>query len=187
MNVTSKSRYALKIMMDLAAEAGSHGELSLLGIGSAGDGPSPVIQRGAIASRQGIPLDYMDHILQRLRDAGLIASVRGRSGGYSLGRAADSITVHDIFKAVEDAWHPVQCLEGGEGCQAEHICSSKDAWSHISAAITGTLSGIILAELVEGPKSSTQNAAQGAAAWQGLYECRAPRRAPSRRRQESRS
>lgn len=131
MNVTSKSRYALKIMMDLAERA-----------------QGGLVHRSDIAARQGIPLDYMDQILVRLREGGLIDSTRGRSGGYRLAKPAATVSVLEIFSAAEDAFQPVQCLEGGLGCVAEHVCSSKDAWSVISGAIRGSLSGIILTDLV---------------------------------------
>ena len=134
MNITSKSRYALKIMRDLC------------GHWAADD--NQLIQRGDIAARQGIPLDYMDHILSRLREAGLIASTRGRSGGYRLAQLPMELTVLAIFTAVEDNFEPVQCLEGGTSCMAEHVCSSKDAWGVFSSAIRAALSGIILEDLV---------------------------------------
>jgi len=156
MNITSKSRYALKIMMDLS----EHG------------GPGEVIHRSDIASRQGVPLDYMDQILSRLRDKGMIASTRGRAGGYALVRDPAGVSVHEIFTAVEDAFEPVQCLEGSDGCSSEHVCSSKDAWGRISGAIRSALSGIMLSELAT---------SKGRVLEQGLLasvpqECRAPRR-----------
>jgi Rrf2 family protein len=165
MNITAKSRYALKIMMDLAAV------------------PEGLTQRHDIAARQGIPLDFMDHVLCRLREAGLIASARGRAGGYRLARPADGISVLEIFTTVEDAFQPVQCLDGGQGCVVEHVCSSRDAWSEISQAISGSLSGIILADLVAhrkpaGVPSASSTAATGSArqSVQAVQECRAPRR-----------
>jgi Rrf2 family iron-sulfur cluster assembly transcriptional regulator len=156
MNITSKSRYALKIMMDLASQPAPGGEPG-------------VTHRSVISARQGIPLDYMDHVLSRLRDAGLIASVRGRSGGYRLARLADAVSVLEIFMAVEDSFQPVQCLDGGQGCVVEHVCSSRDAWADISFAIRHSLSGIILADLVAKRAREPAPAAQAL-----LQECRAP-------------
>jgi len=155
MNITSKSRYALKIMMDLAEHEGD------------------LAHRSDIATRQGIPPDYMDHILGRLRERGLIDSTRGRGGGYRLARAASGVSVLEIFMAVEDAFQPVQCLQGGTGCIAEGICSSKDAWGLISNAIGGALSGIILTDLVaKKPYAKGGESASGSA----TQECRAPKR-----------
>jgi Rrf2 family protein len=158
MNITSKSRYALKIMMDLA----EHAEV-------------PVVHRGDIAARQGIPLDYMDHILSRLREGGLIDSTRGRGGGYRLVRAPEGISALTIFTVVEDAFQPVQCLEGGTGCVAEHVCSSKDAWGLISGAIRDTLSGIMLTDLVANKAQAKSEALAGPLAALS-QECRAPKR-----------
>ncbi|TWW08158.1 hypothetical protein E3A20_27130 [Planctomyces bekefii] len=153
MNITSKSRYALKIMMDLANQKGA------------------ITHRAEIAQRQGIPLDYMDQILGRLREGRLIDSIRGRSGGYRLAREARSISVHDIFTMVEDAFEPVRCLEGGVSCTMEHACSSKDAWTTISTAIRQALSGILLADLADHAWPASL-----AAVDLGIQECRAPRR-----------
>jgi Rrf2 family protein len=74
-NITAKSRYALKIMMDLAVQE-DHGHQ----------------QRHNIAQRQNIPLDFMDQITSRLRAAGLVASIRGRSGGFQLSKLTTEIS-----------------------------------------------------------------------------------------------
>lgn len=159
MNVTSKSRYALKIMMDLA-----------------GQDQSILIHRSDIAQRQGIPLDYMDQILGRLREGGLIDSTRGRAGGYRLAKSAQEVSVLEIFTAAEDAFQPVQCLEGGLGCIAEQVCSSKDAWGVISETIRGSLSGIILTDLVAHKGAGRTAKAPPSPLSTSPQECRAPKR-----------
>ena len=155
MNITSKSRYALKILMDLL------------------DRNESVIHRSDIAQRQGIPLDYMDQILARLREKGLIVSIRGRAGGYKLARDPADISVFDIFVAVEEAFQPVQCLDGTQGCLAEHVCRSKDAWTVISDAIHDTLSGIILTDLAQRKSKGVVNRSEVVSL---PHECRAPKR-----------
>lgn len=155
MNITSKSRYALKILMDLAQH------------------PGEVVHRSEISSRQGVPLDYMDHVLIRLREVGMIESIRGRSGGYKMLKSTDKISVYDIFTAVEDSFQPVQCMDGGRGCIAEHVCSSKDAWTEITGAVSATLSGIILAEIVEKSQYMRTVASDVDSV---VHECRAPKR-----------
>ena len=135
MNITSKSRYALKIMLDLSQCA-----------------PNEHTHRTGVAERQGIPLDYMDHILSRLRERQLIDSIRGRGGGYRLARPSAQIDVWQIFSAVEDGFKPVQCLDSHHHCQVEAFCSSKDAWSQIAESIYSSLSGISLASLVSKAK-----------------------------------
>ncbi len=94
MNVTAKSRYGLKLMMDLADHEESGHQ-----------------QRHSIAERQSIPLDFMDQIVARLKQAGLIDSIRGRSGGVQLKKKATEISLWDILIAVEDSLYPVKCLE----------------------------------------------------------------------------
>lgn len=135
--------------------------------------PGEVVHRSDISTRQGVPLDYMDHILIRMREAGMIESIRGRLGGYKMLKSPDKISVYDIFTAVEDSFQPVQCMDGGRGCVAEHVCSSKDAWSEITSAVSATLSGIILAEIVEKSqyiKTATSDVDSV------VHECRAPKR-----------
>ena len=158
MNITSKSRYALKIMMDLTEHYSADEDL--------------VIQRSDIAMRQGVPLDYMDHILSRLKEAGLIQSTRGRGGGYRLAIPPQKLSVLDIFTAVEDVFEPVRCLEDASACGAEHVCGAKDAWTVISSAIRGALSGIILWDLVH-QRGLTKGLEFLTVAPQ---ECRAPKR-----------
>ena len=157
MNITSKSRYALKIMMELAR----HGQNAKL-------------QRSEIAKAQGIPPDYMDHIVSRLRDAGMIESIRGRSGGYRLGKDPAELSVWDIFRAVEDAMHPVVCLDPGHACVAESSCSSRDAWGLIMDGVRDALRAIILADIVERAKSLQDPAEVFNLA--ANQECRAPRK-----------
>ena len=161
MNITSKSRYAIKIMIDLAQLSSETGHT----------------QRASLAARQGIPPDYMDHILSRLRDAKLIASIRGRGGGFKLNRDAKDVSVWDIFQAVEEALMPVQCLEHGRECGIERRCSSKDAWTHIMLAVRKSLTDIRLSSLAEDalvlPDFELSLGMGGK-----VQECRAPRRSP---------
>lgn len=132
MNLTSKSRYALKIMMDLA----HHREL-------------PLVRRAEIARRQGIPPDYLDQIMIRLRAGDLVESVRGRSGGYRLQRDANQITLWDIFGTVEDGIYPVECLETGHTCDFEPGCLTFPVWQEIFEAIKGPLSKINLLDVTQ--------------------------------------
>ena len=132
MNLTSKSRYALKIMMDLAHH--SH---------------QPLVRRAEIAGRQGIPTDYLDQIMIRLRAGKLVESIRGRSGGYRLARPADQITMWDLFSTVEESMIPVECISSGHACDFEKSCVSKDAWTEIFGAIKSSMSTIKLSGLTD--------------------------------------
>lgn len=131
MNLTSKSRYALKIMMDLA-HFGANQEL---------------VRRSEIASRQGVPTDYLDQIMIKLRAGRLVESIRGRSGGYKLARQPEAITMWDLFSAVEESMIPVECLASGEACDFETSCSSRESWKKIFLALKSSLGEITLAQL----------------------------------------
>ena len=133
MNLTSKSRYALKIMMDLAHFGATQ----------------PLVRRGEIATRQGIPTDYLDQIMIKLRAGNLVESTRGRSGGYRLARAPEQITMWDLFSTVEESMIPVECISSGQPCDFEGSCSSKDAWNTIFGSIKSSLSGIKLSQLAD--------------------------------------
>jgi Rrf2 family iron-sulfur cluster assembly transcriptional regulator len=131
MNLTSKSRYALKIMMDLAHYGAQQ----------------PLVRRSEIAARQGIPTDYLDQIMIKLRSGHLVESTRGRSGGYRLSRSADDISMWDLFSAVEESVIPVECISSGNVCDFERSCSSRDAWGTIFSALKSSLGGISLGQL----------------------------------------
>lgn len=131
MNLTSKSRYALKIMMDLAHFGATQA----------------LVRRSEIASRQGVPTDYLDQIMIKLRAGRLVESIRGRSGGYKLARSPESITMWDLFSAVEDSMIPVECLASGEACDFETSCSSRESWKKIFLALKSSLGEITLAQL----------------------------------------
>ena len=152
MNFTSKSRYALKIVMDLA----HHQHL-------------PHVPRQEIAKRQGIPTDYLDQIMIRLRKGGLVESVRGRGGGYRLKRGADDIAVWDVFRVAEGNLDPVQCLSEPLACDFDTACISKSAWELIAAKMRAPLEGMYLSELVGADLARHKFCPVG-----GVRECRAP-------------
>ena len=130
MNITSKSRYALKIMMDLTYHR-----------------DQPLVRRAEIAKRQGIPPDYLDQIMIRLRAGDLVESVRGRNGGYRLNRSPAEITLWDVFGTVEDGIYPVECLETGHSCDFEPGCTTFPVWHQIFDAIRGPLSKMNLLDV----------------------------------------
>lgn len=153
MNITSKSRYALKIMMDLAHYSPLPGPLpgllaTTLENGSAtGKTPrSAIIRRNDIARRQGIPTEYLDQIMMRLRGANLVDSVRGRAGGYRLGRNAESITLWDVFASVEDSIFPVECVAHGDPCGFENSCITRGPWTEIFESMRAPLMKMTLAD-----------------------------------------
>lgn len=126
-NLTSRSRYALKIMLDLAHRRND-----------------PLVRRQEIVARQGIPSKYLDQILIRLRRADLVESVRGRTGGYRIGREIDQISVWEVFRAVEDGIYPVECVDEHHGCEFMQSCAAVEPWQLIFEAMRKCLEGMSL-------------------------------------------
>lgn len=158
MNLTSKSRYALKVMLDLAR---FRHESS--------------VKRQDIARRQGIPAKYLDQILIRLRREGLAESIRGRAGGYRLGKEPGEISIWDIFRAVEDGIYPVECVDEHEShCDFQNSCVAGDAWQLIFASMRRLLNDMSLAEFEKKFASDQKMCPLG-----GVRECK-PGREPIR-------
>ena len=130
MNLTSRSRYALKIMLDLSNSLDDQ-----------------LVKRHDIVARQGIPVKYLDQILLRLRRGGLIESIRGRSGGYKIARGPQVITVWEVFRAVEDGLYPALCLDKQTKCDHQDYCSSSEPWHAIFNTIRSSLTAITLTDL----------------------------------------
>ncbi|SFN11844.1 transcriptional regulator, BadM/Rrf2 family [Izhakiella capsodis] len=130
MRLTSKGRYAVTAMLDVALH--SH------------EGPVPLAD---ISERQGISLSYLEQLFSRLRKNGLVASVRGPGGGYLLGRGADEIAVGAVITAVDESVDATKCL-GKEGCQGGERCLTHVLWRDLSERISDFLNNITLAELV---------------------------------------
>ncbi len=131
MKLTTKGRYAVTAMLDLGLHQGQ--------------GP---INLSEISSRQGISLSYLEQLFARLRKQGLVLSSRGPGGGYSLGRGAEDISVADVIRAVDENVDATRC-HGKKNCHGEDRCLTHDLWEELSGQITGFLSSISLASLVE--------------------------------------
>lgn len=131
MKLTTKGRYAVTAMLDLALHDG--------------DGP---VSLSDIAARQGISLSYLEQLFARLRKRGLVKSVRGPGGGYQLAREPGEIAVSDVIWAVDEMVDATRC-RGRENCQGEERCLTHDLWEDLSRQIRDFLSDIDLAQLVE--------------------------------------
>ena len=130
MRLTTKGRYAVTAMLDLALHQG--------------EGP---ITLADIAQRQGISLSYLEQLFSRLRKNKLVSSVRGPGGGYSLGRDASKIYVAEVITAVDESVDTTRC--GGEhNCHDHHRCLTHDLWHELSHRIYDYLNDISLEDLV---------------------------------------
>lgn len=131
MKLTTKGRYAVTAMLDLALN----------------DTGGPVALTD-IAGRQGISLSYLEQLFAKLRRQGLVSSVRGPGGGYRLGAAADAISIAAVVSAVDEKVDATRC-GGKKNCQGNERCLTHDLWQDLSGKIYQFLSGITLAQLVE--------------------------------------
>ena len=131
MRLTTKGRYAVTAMLDLALHA-NKGPVSL----------------ADISGRQGISLSYLEQLFSKLRQNQLVASVRGPGGGYRLNREAESIFIAQVVDAVNESIDATSC--GGEGdCQKGEVCLTHHLWTDLSKQIHSFLSGISLQSLLD--------------------------------------
>lgn len=131
MRLTTKGRYAVTAMLDLALHAK--------------DKP---ITLADISQRQGISLSYLEQLFSRMRKQGLVASARGPGGGYRLSRAADEINVAQVIAAVDEKVNVTRC-EGRGDCQNGGPCLTHELWCNLSDQIYNFLDGISLGQLVQ--------------------------------------
>ncbi|QIQ20685.1 Fe-S cluster assembly transcriptional regulator IscR [Zophobihabitans entericus] len=131
MKLTSKGRYAVTAMLDVALNSQS-GPVSL----------------AEISERQEISLSYLEQLFARLRKHGLVASVRGPGGGYVLNHSMEHIAISSIIKAVDESVDATKC--NGEGCcQGGVRCLTHSLWNDLSERIDEFLTNITLSELVQ--------------------------------------
>jgi len=131
MKLTSKGRYAVTAMLDVAIKEHT--------------GPVPLAD---ISERQGISLSYLEQLFSKLRKQELVSSVRGPGGGYRLGKARSDISVAMIIDAVNESVDVRKCT-GESGCNENGVqCLTHSLWEQLSDRISGFLDGITLEELM---------------------------------------
>jgi len=131
MKLTSKGRYAVTAMLDVAIKEHM--------------GPVPLAD---ISERQGISLSYLEQLFSKLRKQELVSSVRGPGGGYRLGKARSDISVAMIIDAVNESVDVRKCT-GESGCNENGVqCLTHSLWEQLSERISGFLDGITLEELM---------------------------------------
>ncbi|MBV9121186.1 MAG: Rrf2 family transcriptional regulator [Chloroflexi bacterium] len=104
-------------------------------------------QSADIAERWSIPAPYLDQLLTSLRKAGLVTSVRGPQGGHMLARPASTISVREVFEALEGPLAPIDCLEDNPRCSFSRSCAIQDLWTDVQASVAGLLSSVTIADL----------------------------------------
>ena len=146
MMFSTKAEYGVRVMAHLAKH----------------NGEQP-ISLGAIADAEGLPLAYLEHLVQRLRKAGLVASRRGAHGGYTLARPAKDITMAEVVAALEGDIAPIECItadaDGVLTCSREGAapCPTKLLWTRVQGSIVRTLNDMTLDDLVQ-PLRKTEKA-----------------------------
>lgn len=129
MRLTTKGRYAVTAMLDLAINADA--------------APTSL---GDIARRQGISLSYLEQLFARLRRAGLVHSVRGPGGGYLLAQTPAAINVSNIIDAVDESVDATRC-QGLSDCQQGDTCLTHHLWCELSEQIRHFLEAVTLEQL----------------------------------------
>jgi Rrf2 family iron-sulfur cluster assembly transcriptional regulator len=130
MRLTTKGRFAVTAMIDVAMHGGA-GPVTLAGV----------------SERQKISLSYLEQLFGKLRRHGLVESVRGPGGGYHLARAADAVTVADIIVAVDEPIDATKC-GGKENCQDDKRCMTHELWASLNTHIFAFLRSVTLEQLV---------------------------------------
>lgn len=131
MRLTTKGRYAVTAMLDLALNA-----------------KQAPVSLADISERQGISLSYLEQLFAKLRRNELVSSVRGPGGGYQLARGAAEIQIVQVIDAVDESVDATRC-QGKGNCQGGETCLTHYLWCELSEQIHEFLSGISLATLVE--------------------------------------
>ena len=133
--VSTKGRYALRVMIDLAKHQG--------------DGRVPLKE---IAERQSVSEKYLENILSTLVRNDMLSGMRGKGGGYRLTRPAEAYTAGEVLRLTEGGLAPVSCLnDGGTGCERAAECPTIRMWKNLDTMISEYLDSITLAQLEASP------------------------------------
>ncbi len=138
MKLSTKGRYGLRAVLDLAVHADEE-----------------AMALSQIAERQGISMNYLEQLIAKLKKAGIVNGIRGAQGGYMLAIPADKLSVGDILRALEGDLNPVDCSEvkpSDSVCSNSDSCVTKYVWKRISDSINEAVDTIMLSELVEESK-----------------------------------
>jgi Rrf2 family cysteine metabolism transcriptional repressor len=142
---STKAEYGVRLMVELGRRA--HGP---------DEGEGEPVALSAVAEAETLPLSYLEHLVAKLRQAGLVTSVRGAHGGYRLARPATEIEMLEVVQALEGPIAPMECFhdarEGRVLCSHEAdegACATKLLWTRVHGGITKALAGTTLADLVE--------------------------------------
>lgn len=135
MMISTRGRYALRVMLDLAEHA-----------------QEGYIPMKDVAQRQNVSLKYLEKILPVLAKNGIITGVQGKGGGYRLTRPAQNYTLGEILRLTEGSLAPVACLEcGAQGCDRAATCRTLPVWTKLDRIISDYLDSVTIADLLQDP------------------------------------
>ena len=138
MMISTKGRYALRVMLDLAEHQ-----------------PDGYVPLAAIACRQKISEKYLESILSVLSKAGMLDALRGKGGGYRLAKAPEDYSVYEILCLTEETLAPVTCLEDGRVCENAASCRTYPLWQGLDETVRNYLSGFTLVDVLHMKKYQT--------------------------------
>ena len=131
MKISTKIRYGTRAMLELASHYG--------------EGP---IELKEIAKKENISLKYLEQVIIPLRSAGVVKSVRGSKGGYSLAKPPSRINLNDLVEILEGPVNLIDCLRDPTVCQKVPLCVTRDIWKEVSEAIYRIFHSVTLEEMV---------------------------------------
>lgn len=140
MKISTKGRYALRLMVDLALA----------------ESTSPISLKD-VAGRQGLSDKYLEQIVTPLSHAGIVRSVRGAGGGYLLTRKPEDYTVGDILRPLEGDLAPVECATDPAYCERCSQCVTVELWQEIHRAVSQVVDNTTLADLVKRAREKQQS------------------------------
>lgn len=144
MKISTKGRYGLRAVIDIAVNAS--------------DEP---VALSEIAMRQNISISYLEQLIAKLKKAGIVNSIRGAKGGYTIAKDPNTISVGDVLRALEGDLNPVNCAEitgDDDMCNDAENCVTKYVWKRISDSINNTVNTLMLSELMgEGIRIKEKN------------------------------
>ncbi len=131
MNISMKSRYAVRALVELARIEQSR--------------PGKPVRLGDIADRRDMPLQFLEQVFAALRRAGVVRSRRGAAGGYTLARSADDVTVLQVVAALDGVPSPAECTQGR--CDQVDTCGASTVWIEAQQALEQVLDGTSIGDL----------------------------------------
>ena len=155
MRLTTKGRYAVTAMLDIAMYGGTC-----------------AVTASDVSKRQGISRSYLERLLGQLHQRKLVESTHGPGGGYQLARGMEHISIADIIHAVDEAVDATQC-HGKRDCHDGEQCMTHELWENLNLQINRYLASITLAELVDGHRrKQTDKVTAGVSPWVPLTDKR---------------